>query len=66
MFENNSQLTTIIEVNCDLWNSNIVWTQKLHPSTHQHESEQIMTEFSFLGELSFKATINNTKRCWLE
>ncbi len=28
------------------------WIKKLYLTFHQHEDESIMTEFSFLGELS--------------
>ncbi len=38
-----------------LWNSTrILWTKKLYPTLHRHEAELVMTEFSFLGELSLK------------
>ncbi len=33
--------------------SGVLWTIKLHLTFHQHEGEEITTEFSFLGEPSF-------------
>ncbi len=35
----------------------VMWIKKLHLTFHQHEGEEIMTEFSFLGELSLKFSI---------
>ncbi len=32
--------------------SRVLWTKKLHLTFNQHEGEEIMTEFSFLGKLS--------------
>ncbi len=36
-----------------LWNSSsVLWIKKLHSTFYQHEGEKIVTEFSFLDEVS--------------
>lgn len=47
-----------------LWGSrNVVWTAELPPTFHPHGGEDIMTEFSYLENLSVKASVK-VKRSW--